>query len=57
MLTSAYNERAEPFEKGPATPFQRSPYHSALIPGTRTAYTLCRFALHLGAPAEALPIP
>jgi hypothetical protein len=23
-------------EKGPATPFQRSPYHSALIPGTRT---------------------
>ncbi|WP_212496842.1 hypothetical protein, partial [Bradyrhizobium liaoningense] len=22
-------------EKGPSTPFQRPPYHSALIPGTR----------------------
>jgi type I restriction enzyme S subunit len=26
-------------EKGPSTPVQRSPYHSALIPGTRRAVT------------------
>ncbi|MGC0395684.1 hypothetical protein ABIF91_008070 [Bradyrhizobium sp. USDA 241] len=36
---NAYNDRAEPFvwtkKKGPSTPFQRPPYHSALIPGTR----------------------
>lgn len=35
---NAYNDKAEPFvdqEKGPTTPLQRPPYHSALIPGTR----------------------
>jgi transposase len=35
---NAYNDKAEPFrldqEKGPSTPVQRPPYHSALIPGT-----------------------
>jgi hypothetical protein len=35
---NAYNEKAEPFvwtkKKGPPTPIQRPPYHSALIPGT-----------------------
>jgi hypothetical protein len=38
---NAYNDRAEPFvwtkERGPSTPVQRPPYHSALIPATSTA--------------------
>jgi DDE superfamily endonuclease len=35
----AYNDKAEPSiwtkKKGPSTPVQGAPYHSALIPGTR----------------------
>jgi hypothetical protein len=37
---NAYNDKAKPFvwtkKKVPSTPFQRPPYHSAMIPSTST---------------------